>query len=80
MTKPGSDASNEAWQFDLRQLDIVLNSDTGAERRRPWATAMIDAKTRIPLGFYISLEAPNLAEFADGLLGAEDRRSSEDDK
>ncbi|RLA51947.1 MAG: hypothetical protein DRR42_08890 [Gammaproteobacteria bacterium] len=48
-------------ELDHTKLDIIVVDDvTGEPIGRPWFTAFIDKKSRMILGFYIAMHAPNV--------------------
>jgi hypothetical protein len=78
MSQPDSDASNQRWQFDHQPLDIVINSNTGGEVGRPWITMIIDAYSRTPVGFSVSLQPPTQADIERSLLDCGDAQTSQE--
>ena len=56
---PGAEYPYAMVQIDHTRLDIVLvDEEYRMVLGRPWLTLLIDVCTRIPLGFYISLDPP----------------------
>lgn len=51
-------ASNEIWQADHTQLNLVARRDDGREGR-PWLTLVVDDFSRAIAGFAFSFEAPS---------------------
>jgi len=50
--------SNETWQADHTQLDILILDDNGDEKR-PWLTIILDDKSRAVAGYYLTVSAPS---------------------
>lgn len=58
-TIPGADYPYSLVQIDHTRLDIVLVDEIDRlVLGRPWLTLLIDVCTRIPIGRYLSLDAP----------------------
>ena len=50
--------SNEIWQADHTQLDIIVLDEHGNEKR-PWLTIILDDKSRVVAGYYLTVAAPS---------------------
>jgi putative transposase len=59
-TIPGAETPYQMVQIDHTLLDIILLEDDEFRRPlgRPWMTLPMDVCTRIPTGFYISIDTP----------------------
>ncbi len=64
-----AERSNQIWQVDHTQLDIIVLDSKGNEVR-PWLTIVLDDKSRAIAGYYIALSAPSTLNTALALRQA----------
>jgi putative transposase len=64
-----ADHRNEVWQGDHKLLDVVVVPPRGRRPQRPWSTMFIDARSRVIMGWAISLR-PSTAEVLAALRDA----------
>ncbi|WP_024777084.1 Mu transposase C-terminal domain-containing protein [Pseudomonas corrugata] len=57
-------------QVDHTKVDIIICDDDGNPLMRPWLTVVLDVKTRVILGYYISLTPPNASTVALAMVAA----------
>ncbi|MFG0669643.1 helix-turn-helix domain-containing protein [Pseudomonas sp. xss_1] len=57
-------------QADHTQVDIIIVDDDREPLCRPWITMIIDLKSRVILGYYISLNPPDATSVAMALVSA----------
>lgn len=71
--KPGSKKVLHALDFvqiDHTMVDIIILDDARVPLMRPWITMLIDLRTRVVLGYYISLCPPSAISCAMALVNA----------
>lgn len=83
VTLPAPERRNEIWELDLALLDDIVIRDPHTNKRgHPWITVVIDVRTRMIVGFSITLSIPKeghrrgapisesvFAALADAMLG-----------
>jgi putative transposase len=58
---PDADTPHAIWQIDHTQLrQAVLHDNRLGSAGRPWITLIIDCKTTVIVGFYLTLDAPDI--------------------
>lgn len=57
-------------QIDHTRVDIIITGDDGSPLMRPWLTVVLDVKSRVILGYYISLTPPNASTVALAMVAA----------
>ncbi|KPZ27208.1 Mu transposase C-terminal domain-containing protein [Pseudomonas coronafaciens] len=57
-------------QVDHTKVDIIICDDERNPLMRPWLTVVLDVKTRVILGYYISLTPPNASTVALAMVAA----------
>ncbi|RRV10593.1 hypothetical protein EGJ27_02980 [Pseudomonas sp. v388] len=71
--KPGTKKVLSALDFvqiDHTMVDLFILDDAGVPLMRPWITILIDLRTRVILGYYISLCPPSAISCAMALVNA----------
>ena len=56
---PKAFAPNDVWEIDHHKFKSMLISTSGIPIGRPWLTTALDRCTRVPVGYYISFDAPS---------------------
>jgi putative transposase len=51
--------SNQVWQCDHTQVDVLLVDSEGKLLGRPWLTTIIDSYSRCIMGFHLGFDAPS---------------------
>lgn len=57
-------------QVDHTKIDIMICDDDGNPLMRPWLTVVLDVKSRVILGYYISLTPPNASTVGLAMVAA----------
>jgi putative transposase len=57
-------------QVDHTKVDIIICDDDGNPLMRPWLTVVLDVKSRVILGYYISLTPPNASTVGLAMVAA----------
>ncbi|NJL20061.1 MAG: transposase [Leptolyngbyaceae cyanobacterium SM1_3_5] len=64
-TRDGQDLSvewsNQVWQCDHTQADVLVVDQTGALLGRPWLTIVVDSHSRCLMGMHLGFDAPSAA-------------------
>lgn len=72
--RPGKNEANaplHRWQIDHTVIDcIIVDEITRKPLCRPWVTLIIDVYTRVVIGYYLSIHAPNTYSVAIALTHA----------
>jgi len=53
----GIEWSNQVWQVDHTQVDVLVVDQTGAILGRPWLTVVVDTYSRCIMGLHMGMEA-----------------------
>lgn len=53
--------SNQVWQVDHTQVDVLVVDQTGALIGRPWLTIVVDSHSRCIIGMHLGFDAPSAA-------------------
>jgi putative transposase len=64
-----ADHRNEVWQGDHKKLDVLVAPPRGKHPARPWSTMFVDARSRVIMGWALSLR-PSAAEVLAALRDA----------
>ena len=61
------DSSNQVWQADHTQVDVLVVDQSGAVLGRPWLTLVVDSYSRCVMGFHLGMEVPSASVVCLGL-------------
>ncbi|NER00487.1 MAG: DDE-type integrase/transposase/recombinase [Cyanothece sp. SIO2G6] len=61
------DHSNQVWQADHTQVDVLVVDQSGAVLGRPWLTLVVDSYSRCLMGFHLGMEGPSASVVCLGL-------------
>lgn len=53
--------SNQVWQVDHTQVDVLLVDQSGRLLGRPWLTTVVDTYSRCVMGMHLGFDAPSAA-------------------
>lgn len=66
--------SNECWQFDNTELDVMISDDRpgreGSPHKKPWITVVIDEFSRRILSYHVWYQTPDATGIAYALYNA----------
>ena len=61
------DHSNQVWQADHTQVDVLVVDQSGEVLGRPWLTLLVDSYSRCIMGFHLGMEVPSASVVCLGL-------------
>lgn len=61
------DSSNQVWQADHTQVDVLVVDQSGEVLGRPWLTLVVDSYSRCVMGFHLGMEVPSASVVCLGL-------------
>jgi len=57
----GIEWSNQVWQVDHTQVDVLLVDQAGERLGRPWLSTVVDTYSRCIMGMHLGFDAPSAA-------------------
>lgn len=58
-TELGIEWSNQVWQADHTQVDVLVVDQSGEVLGRPWLTIVVDSYSRCIMGLHLGFDAPS---------------------